>query len=76
MRTTVELDPDVKAAVEQLRRSSGAGVSDTVNSLIRRGLVVRDQPKPFVQATRSMGARIDVSNVADALDLLEGPSAR
>jgi hypothetical protein len=34
------------------------------------------QEKPFVARPRRLGVRIDISNVADALDLLEGPEAR
>ena len=76
MRTTVEFDDDVEAAIERLRRSEGLGVSAAVNELIRRGLLPRDEPAPFRQRTRALGLKIDVSNVADALDVLEGPSAR
>lgn len=32
--------------------------------------------EPFVQETFELGLKIDVSNVADALDLLEGPQPR
>lgn len=75
MRTTVELDPDTAKAVERLRRE-GKGVSEAVNHLIRRGLLAETQRPLFVQRTRSLGISIDVSNVADALDYLEGPGAR
>jgi len=76
MRTTIELDSDTSRAVEQLRREHNRGVSEAVNELIRRGMLADSQPKPFVPRTRRLGMRIDVSNVADALDLLEGPEAR
>jgi hypothetical protein len=76
MRTTVELDPDTAQAVQQLRREEGRGVSEAVNELIRRGVLATPQKQPFVARTRRLGVRIDVSNVADALDLLEGPDAR
>jgi hypothetical protein len=75
MRTTIELDPDTAKAVERLRRE-GKGVSESVNELIRRGLSAEETAKPFVPKTRRLGIAIDVSNVADALDYLEGPSAR
>ena len=52
------------------------GVSAAVNHLIRRGLMVETEDAPFAQHTRSLGLRIDVSNVADAIDLLEGAQAR
>lgn len=41
-----------------------------------RGLLRRRGGEPFVQQTRPMGLRIDVSNVADAVDLLDGDESR
>jgi hypothetical protein len=76
MRTTIELDPDTSQAVQALRREEGRGVSEAVNELIRRGILAQPQQQPFVARTRRLGIRIDVSNIADALDLLEGPDAR
>lgn len=76
MRTTVEFDPDIAKAVERVRREEGKGVSEAVNDLIRRGLAAGSTRKPFVPRTRRLGVAIDVSNVADALDYLEGPGAR
>ncbi len=76
MRTTVEFDEDTAKAVERLRRDLGIGVSQAVNELIRRGLIPRPEVPPFRQRTRSMGIRIDVSNVAAALEDLEGVKAR
>lgn len=76
MRTTVNLDDDVAAAVEQLRRTFGVGVSEAVNQLIRGGLTVPRPRVEFRQRTRDLGLRIDVSNIGEALELLEGPTAR
>lgn len=76
MRTTVELDSDTAHAVQELRREHGRGVSEAVNELIRRGLVAGAPTSRFEARTRPLGIRIDVSNVADALDLLEGTDAR
>lgn len=76
MRTTINLDDDVSAAIEQLRKKANLGVSEAVNQLIRRGLNAQKKRQPFVQQTRSLGLRIDVTNVAEALELLEGPAAR
>lgn len=75
MRTTVNLDDDVAAAVEQ-RRREGAGVSDVVNELIRAGLQVGTERRSFSQRTTRLGLRIDVTNVAEALEQLDGPTAR
>ncbi len=72
MRTTIKLDPDVSAAIEEVRRRSDRGVSETVNDLIRRGLETAVDRPAFVQRTQALGLRIDVGNVADALELIEG----
>lgn len=76
MRTTVEFDEDTSKAIEDLRRELGIGVSDAVNELIRRGLLPRSLTTPFHQRTRRLGTKIDVSNIAVALEDLEGLEAR
>ena len=76
MRTTIEFDDDTSKAIESLRRDEGLGVSEAVNVLIRRGMLPSKRPRPFVQRTHSAGLRIDVSNIADALEVLDGPDAR
>lgn len=76
MRTTIELDDDTSAAVQRLRAEEHRGLSDAVNELIRRGMMQRPQEEPFVPRTAALGLKIDVSNVADALDYLEGPQSR
>lgn len=76
MRTTIELDADTAQAVQELRRDHGRGVSEAVNELIRRGLLASPGSHRFEPRTRSLGIRIDVSNVGEALDLLEGLTAR
>lgn len=73
MRTTVTLDDDVATAIEQLRRERGLGVSAAVNELVRRGLAARAATRRFHQRTSDGGARIDVTNVAEVLELLEQP---
>ena len=76
MRTTVTLQPDVAAAVESLRRERHVGVSAAVNELIRSGLGRSNAAvRPFEQRTSMMGARTDVANVAEVLELLEGPAS-
>ena len=71
------LDADVAAAVESARRERGVGVSAAVNGLVRAGLARADGRRtPFVQRTSAMAARIDVANVADALEMLDGPNER
>lgn len=76
MRTTIAFDPDVAAEVERVRKERSVGVSAVVNELIRRGLAAPPSRGEFVQTVSPMGARIDVSNVADVLETLDGPAAR
>ena len=76
MRTTVEFDVDTATAIEVMRRERGTGVSETVNELIRRGMHVRPRAEPYTPIQRDLGLTIDVSNVADALDFLEGSDNR
>ncbi len=76
MRTTIQFDDDTAAAMLRFRRETGMGVSEAVNHLVRRGLTDRPRGVPFRQRTHPMGLRIDVSNVAEALERLEGPSFR
>jgi hypothetical protein len=76
MRTTITLAPDVVAAAEAMRAERGIGLSDAVNDLVRRGLASGTKRVPFVQETFDMGLLIDISNVEEALDLIEGPDRR
>lgn len=66
-------DEDVGRAVERLRREQGLGLSEAVNRLVRRGLRAADEPRePFEQETRELGLSVDVSDVAEAIELLDG----
>ena len=76
MRTTVTLDSDVAAALERLRKERSIGISELVNELIRAGLVGRPRRSRYRHRSRSVGLKIDVTNVAEALELLEGPGNR
>lgn len=71
MRTTVVLEDDVAAAIEQLRRKRSLGMSEAVNELVRAGLRSKPAAKEFRQRSEPLGLRIDVSNIADALELLD-----
>lgn len=76
MRTTITFEPDVAAAVEAARHERRVGISAAVNHLIRQGLSQPDRErKTFVQQTSPLGLRIDVANVAEALETLDGPAA-
>jgi len=69
------LDDDTAAAVEELRRT-GYGRSAAVNELIRRGLTRPAASRRFRQRTSEGHALIDVTNVAEVLDVLDGPARR
>jgi hypothetical protein len=74
MRTTITFDDDVAVAIERLRRERGVGVSAAVNELVRQALSRPRPRRPFVQRTSSGRARIDVTNVAEAMELLDRPA--
>jgi hypothetical protein len=76
MRTTVTLDEDVAAALERLRRDRGLGLSEALNDLVRAGLRAPAPQAQFRQRTANLGQGIDVRNVAEALELAEGPGHR
>lgn len=76
MRTTVTLSDDVATAVQRLRKDEGVGVSEALNRLARAGLTVRGDRPRFRQRTATLGLKVDVNNIAEALELLEGPAHR
>lgn len=76
MRTTVSLDEDIAAEVRRLRRERGIGVSEALNRLARAGLTVKPSGPPFRQRAVKLGLKVDVTNVAEALELLDGPAGR
>jgi len=75
MRTTVTLDEDVAAALDEVRASESIGVSEAVNLLARQGAAARRAPTrdrvPFRQRTASIGLRVDVTNIGEVLDVLD-----
>lgn len=71
MEITVNLDEDVADQLERFQRKSSVALSDAVNSLLRRALAGRDVSKPFVQRTYSLGFRIPIDCIPEALELLE-----
>jgi hypothetical protein len=77
MRTTITLADDTAAAVEQLRREADLGMSEAVNELLRRGAAAASTPPrpPFRQRSFAMGERVDVRNIAETLETLDGPAA-
>jgi hypothetical protein len=72
----VTLDWDVAAAVQRLRRDEGVGPSEPMNRLARAGLTANRAPHRFHQRTVDADLLLDVSNVAGAIELAEGPGHR
>ena len=72
----MSLDDDVAAAVERVRRARSLGLSEALNELVRAGLQVPAPKARFRQRTVDLGVGVDVRNVAEALELAEGPAHR
>jgi len=72
VRTTVVIDSDVAAEVERLRRD-GLGVSEALNLLARRGMAAQTSAPAarYRHRTARIGLKVDVTNVAEVLDLLD-----
>ncbi|MGH3961429.1 CopG family transcriptional regulator [Mycobacterium sp.] len=72
MRTTVVIDSDVASEIERLRRE-GLGISEALNLLARRGMAKEAAAKAikYQHRTSKIGLKVDVTNVADVLDLLD-----
>ena len=71
MRTTINLEDDVASEVAKLRRERGLGLSEAVNELARAGLAVARTDYVYQHPTRDLGALVDLTNVADVLELLD-----
>lgn len=71
MRTTITIADDVHAEMERLRREEGLGPSEALNALARRGMARTDRPRTYVHEASKVGLKVDVTNVAEVLDLLD-----
>ena len=82
MRTTLTLDEDVAAKLRAEARRSGRSFRDVVNDAIRRGLASRQVARaagPFKVTARDLGPLrpgLDLDNIADLLERVEGPLHR
>ncbi|HEX3247029.1 MAG TPA: antitoxin [Chloroflexota bacterium] len=78
MRTTITLDDDVaeKLRAETLR--SGRSFKETVNSVIRRGLMNRSAQRSTasLHPGRALGTLpgVELDNIEELLDQIEGPA--
>jgi hypothetical protein len=78
VRTTLTIDDDVAALVQEEVRRSGESFKSTVNKLIRRGLMRSERKgnkKRFVVTPLPLGLPPGLSYdcTAELLDALEGP---
>ncbi len=81
MRTTLTLDDDVAARLRAEVRKSGRSFRETVNRVLRLGLNARATPvrsRKFVVRSRALNLKegVNLDNVAELLERLEGPSHR
>ncbi len=82
MRTTLTIDDDVAAMLDQLRRDRETSLKDLINEALRRGLLEMNAPrkrrKPYRTPSVDLGTpRIpNIDNIAEVLDLAEGEAFR
>ena len=81
MRTTLTLDDDVAAKLEEEVRRTRRSFRETVNAVLRLGLNAGSRPparKPFRVRARPLGQRpgLDFDNIGELLERLEGPAPR
>ena len=75
MRTTLNLDPDVAERLGELAKARGTSLSRVANDLVRAGLrseMASTKAGPYEPPVLRTGrVRIDVTDVAEALEQLE-----
>lgn len=81
MRTTLTLDDDVRARLEQESRRTGRPLKEVVNESLRLGLNASQTIKPkrkFVVRARNMGLRpgLSLECIASLIEQVEGPLHR
>lgn len=80
-RTTLTLDDDVAAKLDERARATGRSFKEVVNESLRRGLAAESAaPKlpPFRIRARALGARpgIQLDSISQLLEQVEGPRHR
>lgn len=78
MRTTLTIDDDVAAQLEQLRRSEDKSLKEVVNQTLRRGLEQANGPgkprKPFRTRSVSIGRCLigSLDDISEVIAIAEG----
>jgi hypothetical protein len=78
VRTTLTIDDDIAALVEQEVRKSGDSLKGTVNRLLREGLMASREPVPtkaFVVTPFPLGIG-NCDKISELIEELEGPYHR
>jgi hypothetical protein len=82
MRTTLTLDDDVAAALEQLRKDRNISLKEAVNEAIRSGLQKLSTPRqkkaPFRTESHDLGHSLigNLDNIGEVLAIAEGEDYR
>jgi ribbon-helix-helix CopG family protein len=81
VRTTVTLDDDVKAKLDEAIRKNGKSFKEAVNFYLRLGLDAQNgmkKLKPFVVRARPLGLKPGFSydNIEELIEQAEGPMHR
>ena len=80
MRTTVTLDDDVRAMVEQLQAAEGLTLKEVVNRALRQGLYQSLAPQrrePYQQRGHRLGtAFVNLDDIGEVLAVAEGEEHR
>jgi hypothetical protein len=80
VRTTLSIDDDIAAIIEQEMRRSGASLKETVNRFLRLGLIAAREPgrRPFRVVPRALGLPpgMNYDNVEELIESLEGATHR
>lgn len=81
MRTTLTLDDNVSAQLDELRQKHGLSFKDAVNDVLRHGLrAMAEGPQPgpmFVTRSVDLGpARVPLDSIAEALAVVEREDLR
>ena len=80
MRTTVTLDDDVRAMIEQLQEDEGLTFKEAVNRALRQGLYQSLAPQrrePYQQRGHRLGkAYVNLDDIGEVLAVAEGEEHR